>query len=302
MRRQILLILFGIITFCVGVCFVYLTYFRASEQKSNSIALTQNSNNPNWGLLLSFENKDLTKIDKEDEKKLRVALNQIGAEINNSTKLGTFSKISNAQGNYYYALLSMISSLGFPGNCKLQIQLFNIQGQPLKLISFNNGWRLFLDNVKVEIIPDIGREIIVVQSQRGENGRDIAKQYYGLVNEDILLIRLENSEGKLIPNRYYASNHTIGITPPQRSEEQWINSLKSTDIVELLDSLEFLGGDHQGDIVWVGGNHPKIKTEETKFIDKLRGNETVKSKIFEFANSDNKWLRDSANLVLNGED
>ncbi|MBX7174266.1 MAG: hypothetical protein K1X72_25050 [Pyrinomonadaceae bacterium] len=302
MRRQILLILFGIITFCVGVCFVYFTYFRQSEQKLNSIALTQNSNDPNWELLLSFENKDLTKIDKEDEKKLEIALNQIGAEINNRAQLGTFSKISNAQNKTYYALIGMIHLLGVPGSCSLQIQLFDLQGKLIKSISFQSGYRIDLSSVKVEFIPELDRNVIVVESYRFENGRDIAKQYYGLVNEDILLIRLENSEGKLIPNRYYASNHTIGITPPQRSEEQWINSLKSTDIVELLASLEFLGGDHQGDIVWVGGNHPKIKTEETKFIDKLHAYETVKSKIFEFANSDNKWLRDSANLVLNGED
>ena len=301
MKRPILLLLISIITFSLGICFAYINYFRANEQKLNSIAFTQKSSNPSWELLLSFENKDLTKIDKEDEKKLRVALNQIGAEISNRTQLGTFSKISNAQGNSFYALIGMIHLLSVPGSCSLQIQLFDLQGKFIKSISFQSCYRMDLISVKVEFIPELDRNVIVAESYRFENGIDAAKQFYGIVNDEFLLIRLENHDGEIIPN-HYSSIHMIGTTPPQRSEEQWINSLKSNDIIEVLATLEWLGGKHQGNLVWVGGNRQKIKTEETDFIDKILANETVKLKILEFAQSENKWLQDSANFVLNVKD
>lgn len=307
MRRQILLILFGIITFCIGVCFVYLTYFRASEQKLNSIALTQNSNNPNWELLLSLENKDLTKIDKADEKKLRVALNQIGAEINNRAQLGTFSKISNAQNKTYYALIGMIQPLVVPDNCGWQIQLFDLQGKFIKSISFNSGWRIGLNSVKVEFIPELDRNVIVVESHQDVNGRDVKKQYYGLVNEDVLLIRLENSKGEPIQNRYHAPNHTIGAIPSQVSEKQWLNSLGSNDIVEVLAALTWVGGQH------INLNKPPFNyfkyglgeyetSYEIEKVANVRANSNIKHKILEFTQSENKWLRDSANFTLNPED
>lgn len=296
MKHPYLLLIISIITFCIGTCFVYLTFYKPNNQESISPVLTQKAINPDWELLLSYENKDLTKINEEEYKNLKNVLDRLGARGLVRSQLGVFSKISNVQGKNYYVLIGMINPMIVPSNCELQVQLFDSQGTFLKYISFNSGWRMDLTRAKVEFISEISRELIIAESYPEINGRDVAKQYYGLINDEISLVKLENSKGEIVPNYYYASNHTIGSIPSDLTEQQWINSLNSNDIIEVLATLTFLGGQHSDkfDQLFAGE-----KSKRVKLVEKIHANQSVKLKISEFIKSDNRWLNDAANLFLN---
>lgn len=302
MKRPILLLLISIITFSIGICFAYINYFKANNQ--NPFFSSQNFNKTekplsDWETLISFENQDLTNLSTEENVKWMGAVDRIFKKTTDLGKISRMSKISNTHGNSYYALIGISNPMMIPGNCGLRIQLFNLQGKHLKSISFNSGWRMDVNDVKVEFIPELNREVIVAQTSRVINGRDVAKQYYGLVNEEIFPIRLENSEGKLIQNIYFASNHTIGQKMSPRLINDWEKNIKSNDIVKILASLVYLGGEHSDRRF--EKLLPKISSE-AELVDEVRSNQVIKTTILELSNSENKWLRDSANFVLNVKD
>ena len=124
-----------------------------------------------------------------------------------------------------------------PGNCSLRIFIFSSEGQLLNSIIFPSGYRIELKNIKVVSKPEIGRKVIEVESEPVINGRDITKQYYALIGDKILPIRLEDSRGEIVQNDYTSSDHTIGLTLIGRSAEQWKQSLESKDIAEILAAL-----------------------------------------------------------------
>lgn len=98
--------------------------------------------------------------------------------------------------------------------------------------------------IRVVYLSQVGRKVIEVSSAPSINGRDVAKQFYALVNDDVLLIRLEDKAGHLIRNTYGAPNHTFGFTITGRSANEWKAALESGDFAEVLATLTWLSGTH----------------------------------------------------------
>jgi hypothetical protein len=122
------------------------------------------------------------------------------------------------------------------------------------------------------------------------------KQYYSLVGEQMLLIRLEDSEGKLIPNIYGASNHTIGLNQTGRSAAYWEKSLESNDRAEVLAALIWLGGIHWNPAV-AAPDYQHEDMSEARLAEEVRALESVKAAITRLRKSDDAWVRDAAKLA-----
>jgi hypothetical protein len=197
-----------------------------------------------WQTLLSFENQDLKILQEQKKKFLQNAIDEFVGKTTDFAFPRLLSQISNAKNEKFYLLIEELPLLTIPGNCGLRIYLFDLNGKQLKKLSFDSGWRISLTDINIRYSNKIGRELIEVGSEPVINGRDVAKQYYALIDRDILLIRLEDSRGQLVSNLYGAPNYTIGTNRTGLAAEERKSWLKSNDTAEILASLTWLSGKH----------------------------------------------------------
>jgi hypothetical protein len=150
--------------------------------------------------------------------------------------------------------------------------------------------------MKLKQVRNVSGDVLEVESEPVINGRDVAKQYYALIGEKLLLIRLEDSKGKLIRNVYGAPNHTIGLNQTGRSSADWAKSLESNDRAEVLAALTWLGGIH-----WNPGmaapDYLHEEMSEARLAEEVRALETVKASVNRLRHSDDAWVRDAAKLA-----
>ncbi|MCA1623081.1 MAG: hypothetical protein LC768_16010 [Acidobacteria bacterium] len=301
MQQFSLRIFIGILTFFFGVSIVMFWYFRPNLHTSTdkpilpqSQAISDESKSA-WQTLLSFENQDLRKLDKESKARLKKASDVLIGKSFDDFRL--ISKISNSQGEIRYILIEESPLIAIPGDSRLRIYLFNPQGKLFDSLSFPSGWRIGLKGIRVIYKSEIGREVIEVESEPVINGRDIVEQYYALIGEKVLPIRLEDSRGKLVQNYYEFPNMTIGFTIVGRSAEEWKKALNSEDRAELLATLTWLNGIHSNPV-----KHSTLTSgeeiNEARLVEEMHSQAEIKAVLKRLLQSDNAWIREAAKLPI----
>ena len=253
-----------------------------------------------WRVLLSYEGQDLRKLDRESGVRLEEAVKTLlGRRCGGERELivpRLVSKLSKADGQARYALIEEKPLLSIPGTSGICAHVFDAEGSLLDTSDFNSGHRIFLTEMKVEHSPEIGRAVLVIDSKGSVNGADIARQFYALVGEQLLLIRLEDSGGRLARNTYVAPNHTIGVRLAGRSANEWARVLKSSDAAQALAALTWLGGTHLNPRTRAHG-HSLEDIREARLVEGLRSREDIKKTINALIDSENAWLRGAAELT-----
>jgi hypothetical protein len=293
----------ALLTLVIGVSFASLR--RNFLNGSSKIALSQERSNADisaWQLLLTFENQQLGELAQKSSIKLQQAIDTLLGKRENELflKPQLFFKISNADGQLRYALIEESPLSVIPGESGIRIHLFNLEGKLLSSSAFSSGWRIALTGMRVRHYPEIGREVLEVGSYPSINGRDVVKQYYALIGEQVLLVRLESSTGRAIPNLYGAPNHTIGLTLVGRSASEWEKALNSHDAAEKLATLMWLGGVHLNPRN-PAPDYSHEEMSEAKLADELRSSAGVKVAFEKLLKSKNAWVRRAAELALKAE-
>ncbi len=75
-------------------------------------------------------------------------------------------------------------------------------------------------------------------------GPSTGRQIYGIFENRIGLLRIEDCDGKLIPSRYENREDQIGPSPPKRTKEEWEELLRSSEHTHVLEALTWIAGDH----------------------------------------------------------
>lgn len=295
---------FGILTFFVGVSMVMLWYVRpASKPSTDERNVTQteimsDESKAAWQTLLSFENKDLRRLNQENweqEVKLNKALDVlIGRQIEQPRII---SKISNSKREINYVYILELPMVVIPGNSSLRVFVFNTDGKLLNNLAFPAGYRIELKDIKVVFKLEIGREVIEVESEPVINGRNVAKQYYALIDENVLPVRIEDSKAKSLQNNYISPDHTIGYTIVNRSMEEWAKALESEDAAEVLATLAWINGKHFDANQYVPRYYEEA-INEVRVAYEIMSNSRTKATIEKLKQSENKWIRDAAVLPI----
>lgn len=303
MKRFPFYLFIALITFIIGVSIAAFWYRRPNFTPAlDNVVLAQTpkplrENISAWQTLLSFEKQDLKKLDQKSKVELQKIIDTLVGKRNNELLIPRLlSKISNARGQIRYALVEESPLLTIPGECGIRVHIFSLEGKLLNSSAFSSGWRITLTEMKLKFMPEIGREVLEVSSEPVINGRDVAKQYYALIGEKILLIRLEDSGGELIRNNYGAPNHTIGFTLVGRSAKEWEKAFESDDVAEILDTLTWLSGIHWNPQT-PEPDYTHEEMREARLADDVRLREDVKVGLRRFAQSENVWVRNAANLA-----
>lgn len=150
----------------------------------------------------------------------------------------------------------------------------------------------------------IGANAIEVQTEAVFGGKDVRRQLYGILENRVALLRIEDASGNLLANEYQYSTHQIGPDPPTRTEEQWELLLCSSDRASVLEALTWIGGRH-----YEGEQLPDFsllsqreiaaeKAESVRMAAAVRVRSAVQKRIGELATSDNPWIREAAELAM----
>jgi hypothetical protein len=250
-----------------------------------------------WESLLSFEGRDLRTLHEQESPVLQGAINSLtGVSQNQFLVPRLFSSVTNSSGEPRYVLVQESPLVSIPGSCGLRISVFSSEGNQLDSSEFDSGWRIALGSMRFMRVEGLDGDILEVESHQFINGRDVAKQYYALVGRRMLLIRLEDSERRLIQNTYSSPNHTIGLTRFGLSAENWEEMLRSNDRAEVLAAL-----------TWIGGVHLDVSEREPDYIHEeitealvaadLQSRENVKTVVKQLSRSDHQWIRNAARLT-----
>jgi hypothetical protein len=298
MKQHLLGLAVAILTFVLGWS-IPINILRHQSEEVATLHLAATPANA-WNLLLSFQGRDLTQFNAPTAAQLQLAIDKlVGTTRNQLLRPRLFSRLSTTQGEERYILIEESSSVTIPGNSRLRLSLFSASGILVSSSEFNAGWRIALTEIRLIQVNGIAGDVLEVESYPMINGADVAKQYYGRVDDEMRLIRLEDSSGALVPNVYRTPNHTIGFTPIGRSVSDWAKALESNDVAEVLAALTWLGGLHL-DVDSIGDEEPANWHEyisEAHLAETTRCHSGVIAAVNALKKSDNPWVRDAAGLA-----
>jgi hypothetical protein len=281
-------------------------FFRNPKQTSSRPSLqSQSDKRAAWQTLLQFENQSLSKLAKPQLQELQKAIDELVGKRENETVVPRLlTTISGSKTQTRYALIEESPLLMIPGNSGLSVHVFAQDGSLIRSSVFQTGWRIGVTDIRVVYLPQISRNGIEVRSAPFINGRDVAKQFYALVNDEVLLIRLEDKAGNLIRNVYGAPNHTFGFTITGRSANEWKDALESGDFAEVLATVTWLSGNHldpREPVPEISGMPPVAHEDisEARLAGDVRSREDVRKQVKALMRSQNLWVHQAAKLADN---
>ncbi|MBV9929262.1 MAG: hypothetical protein JOZ96_29890 [Acidobacteria bacterium] len=310
MRGLTTRLLSAVLTFVVGVALTSLVPVRTVEPLPASVEDAPRSRPcaeaPAWCVLLSFEDRDLDALDRESYVRLRQAIDALTEKPNpvgNSYDTKLITQLSNARGQYRYVLVEELPLLSIPGESRLRVHVFDGQGRVLSASDFTCGYRIDVTGVKRSRMPEFevgvqesDVDVLEVGSRRVYGGPDVARQFYALLGDAVVLVRLEDGSGTPVANTFSVPGHTIGPGLPARTASEWERTLASSDPAEALSALMWVGGEHMDvkrPLLWPGAEELK----EARLADEVRSRPVTRELIRLRANCDNRWIRDAAQLA-----
>jgi len=151
---------------------------------------------------------------------------------------------TNHNGVTRYIVLLGAPMLTIPGGSSACVLLLDNRMQRVNNWCFQTGWRINLDRATLTYAALIGSDMIALHMRPVINGRNIAREYFTIKDDQLRFVRLEDDKGDAVPNDCLLPNFEIGIVPTPSNDEAWITMLQSSDKAEVLSALVFLGGRH----------------------------------------------------------
>jgi len=201
------------------------------------------------------------------------------------------------QAQNYSVVIEGRPVLVVPSQCELRGTVSTPLAGRVFSESFGGGWRIEVMSGAVSPRTEAGPGLVELHSQPYINGRWIMTQYYRVLGERLLLVRLEDDKGRAVRNNYGAPNHTIGPQVPIREAQAWEASLSSPDPAEILWALAWLGGTH-ADPVPPPPNYLRESLEDARRFQEVLKREGVQSRLRVLSTSPNPWIAEAAKQAL----
>ena len=261
-----------------------------------------------WIDLLSLADHDPNTLDTDAKRRLAQRLVELGGRQDSDGSPIVLDLSSNRTNARRFVLLAGGGPVVIPGESRASVRIFDTEGNKLSTQDFSTGWRIAFDRARVVYQMAMTRSVIEILTNRFAGGRDVSRQFYALLESELVLIRLEDSSGQILRNSYQAKNWTIGPIPRHREPADWEASLRSDDPVDVLRALVWIGGEHcyPGDDDSTSPNTDPgtsiHKTIRSKPVNEVRAMPGVKRRLKELVRSKNKWIREAAELAIKPAD
>lgn len=244
-----------------------------------------------------FVGKDLRKDLSEQGKLEKVLGTAPSPDFENTTPWYVWKTSQN--GLMRYAVLLVQPEFIVPGGSTACLVLFGPTAKRIASWCFPTGWRMTPANASLEFSNEAGSDLIVIDMAQFINGRDVGREYFGVGDDQLRLVRIENHKGEVVQNEYVFPNFEIGLVPKATSVDEWAGMLESRDKGIVLSALTFLGGRHLTE----PSRHFAPEPQESIYADlfqKLIENPRIHELIGNLTKSDNAWVRPAAVLAARG--
>jgi hypothetical protein len=274
---------------------VSLASVQAQDEKPTKGEGTVQEKNP----LDRFKDRDLRTLSEAERSELR-KLFPVASGNPRISRPWYCWKDASTPGNPRFILFQGNKLVNIPGGSSAFVNVQTRSG--VESFVFLTGWRIDLLSATWRQDPVLKRFIIDVCSSggaenSGQNGRDISHQFYGLIGNKLALLRLEDSNGKLVANVYSAPNWTIGPAPPKRTAEEWEKALGSKDEFEVLEGLVWVSGEHFDDQSMRRADTYSEDPKSAALAAEVRKREGVKKAVEAFARSENVYIKEAAGIA-----
>jgi hypothetical protein len=196
-----------------------------------------------------------------------------------------------------------------PDVSSVQLHFFDKSWAHICSESFPTGYRMRLDEVKVEKRKELGNPVIMAKTistgpfitspgpkrPAFEQG-DFQRQYYALLQTNLFLVRMEDNEGVLVRNHYRWRIPPKGPPVPARTKEEWIGGLNSSNVVEQLSTLVWLTGSHLSSKWERRPDHNEESVEDSKLFESVSTDPRTAAALERLKKDKNKWVQDYATL------
>jgi len=180
----------------------------------------------------------------------------------------------------------------------VRVHTFGEEGNPVSAADLYSGWGILAVGARAAVVPQVPWPILEVRSLGNEDARDVARQYYAVVDGRPVLLRLEDGRGRPLDNVYDPSNHLIGPRVPDRAPEEWEAALYSGNVAEVLRTLVWLGGRHAGPGTASPAGIYRESRAQADRVQAVRTRPGVCARVAELERSSNFWIRDAAALCV----
>jgi hypothetical protein len=239
-----------------------------------------------------FVGKDLREDPSAQRKVDNVLGIPSGGDIGGETPWRVWKTDQN--GRTRYVVLMVQPEFIVPGSSRAFVVLLGASTKRIASWSFATGWRITPASASFEFSKEAGSELMIINMAQFVNGRDVAREYFAINDDRLRLVRIENHNGEAVQNEYSSPNSEIGVVPNATTVDEWAKMLESKDRAVVLSVLTFLGGQHSIE--------PPLFQESTygTVVQKLIGNPRIRELVEGLSNSDNRWVRQAADLVARG--
>ena len=187
-----------------------------------------------------------------------------------------------------------------PSESMARVTWFAPSGTPVKVWPFQTGWRLFPTSASITYDSTVSMYLISITTKRVINGRDMSRIVLGF-NGDLDAVRLEDSTGKVISNRYYAPNLLVGPMPRYKTVADLKFDINSKVPLQVLRGLLFVAGEHRDPLEPPLPNSPPVIQEDdtlTSVNQKIRSDKEVAYVLQGLVRSSGLWIRELAERAL----
>jgi hypothetical protein len=273
-------------TIVVGVGLVLLWYLTHSLRKPDQLSQAD------MAMLTTFVNKDLRNLDDSARGGLagllaRILPDKYSVQFNNPY---SFQPWYLWRFDTRFVLFEGQPLFEIPGVSSAGIHFLDETGRHMGCSVFSTGWRIDLKSARLLNETPVGAPVIEILTERAINGLDIHHQYYGVLDNRVVLLRLEDSEGRFVDYLPHRTNHTIGPEAPSRLPAEWEQGLLSSDPVRVLEVLTWLGGFHPDDLT----SRPVNDNDAGRHFVEVWRRPGVQKAILGLSTSKNKWIREAA--------
>jgi hypothetical protein len=122
-----------------------------------------------------------------------------------------------------------------------------------------------------------------------------------MLNDGLVMVRLEDDEGRLVRNHFAWRAPSKGPPVPRRTQEEWIRSLRSADPVEQLATLVWLSGVHLPSSEPRAENVSQESVEDAKLFEEVRDAPATRDALRELTDSKNPWVREYTTLISSAD-
>lgn len=157
-----------------------------------------------------------------------------------------------------------------PGGSGAGIYLLDWQGRLVGKNEFGTGYRIDIVDASFDE-QTFGFPCVTIATD--PLWGDIRRQHYALIDGKVELLRLEDSDGKIIP---IARAHRVGPETGTPTIDQWYDDLASSDRITVLRALA------------------TVPADAAKLTDMPK----VKAKLSALAKSNDPWIREAASSYL----